>query len=205
MKLYYAPGMGSFVVEAVLAELDLVCEREIVEVAKHEQSAPSYLAVNPRGQIPALVLDDGTVVTESAAIALYLAETYGKGLLLPPAGSPERASLLRWLFFASANLYEADLHYFYPHRYTRDKDGVEGVKAAAAEAFHRACDILETALGDGPFLLGQSFSIGDPYIAMLTEWHWDKPQLFATRPKLARLHAAVASRPRLAALWAQNF
>lgn len=205
MRLYCASGMGSVAVEAVLLELGIAYEKRIIDVKGGEQRSPEYLAINPRGQVPALRLDDGSVLTESAAIAYYLAEAHGKGRLLPPLGSPRRGQVLRWLFFAAANLYETDLRYYYAERYTSDPGGVEGVRRSAAEQFERCSDIIEREIAEGPFLLGAELSVADPYIAMLAEWHWTPEAFFAKRPKLAGLRKAVASRPALAKLWAENF
>ena len=205
MKLYYSPGSGSFVVEAVLAELGLDYQRQLVDLKGDEQFTAEFLAVNPRAQVPALQLDDGSVLTESAAVALFLADTYPGGGLLPAVGTSQRGVVMRWLFFAAANLYEADLHVFYPQRYTTDETGAPAVKQAAEQEFERCAAIIEQALGTGPFLLGASLSVFDLYAAMLTEWHWDKVRFFDEHPKLARLNRAVAARPALARLWAENF
>lgn len=205
MKLFHSPGSGAFVVEAVLAELGIECERQVVDLKADEQFTARFLAINPRAQVPALLLDDGTVLTESAAIALFLADADSEDRLLPPRGSPARGTVMRWLFFAAANVYEADLRLFYPQRYTSDQRTAPAVKQAAEKEFERCADIIEQALASGPFLLGETMSVFDPYIAMLCEWHWDKPPFFAAHPKLARLHQAVAKRPSLAAIWARNF
>ena len=205
MKLYYSPGSGSFVVEAVLAELGRDYERQQVDIKGDEQFGPQFLAVNPRAQVPALQLDDGTVLTESAAIALFLADAGGGGGLLPAVGTPERGVVMRWLFFAAANLYEADLRLYYPQRYTSDEAGAPGVKQAAEQEFERCAGLIEQALDAGPFLLGATMSVADLYIAMLTEWHWDKARFFAAHPKLGGLNRSVAARPALGRLWAENF
>jgi glutathione S-transferase len=206
MLLYYAPNSGSFVVEAILAELGLAYERQLIDIRKGDQASAGFRAVNPRGQVPALVLDGGEVLTESAAIALHLAESAGdEPGLLPPAGSAARGELLRWLFFAAANLYENDLRYYYPDRYGGEGACLEALRAAAARQFEANCDLLEREIAEGPFFFGQRMTLLDPYIAMLTEWHWEPARFYAARPKLKRLRDAVAARPAIAGLWREYF
>jgi glutathione S-transferase/GST-like protein len=201
-KVYGRTDTGSFAVEAVLAELEQPFERVLLSRERPIREQADYLAVNPRGQVPALVTPEGEVLTESAAIILALAERHPEGGLLPQEGSPERAQLLRWLIFAAVNLYESDLRYYYSERYSTAPDALPGIRAAAAAYFEENAALIESWLGEGPYLLGERFSLVDPYLAMLLSWHWD-PEAFLPRvPKLQRLMQAVVARPRIAPLWA---
>lgn len=200
LTLYWRERSGSFGPHAVIAELGLpVAEVRVDSKAGHNRRA-DYLALNPMGRIPALVLEDGQVMTESAAIALHLAESHPAAGLVPLPGDPARPLLLRWLFFAVASLYEPDLRYSYPDRYTTDPAGAEGVKQAGYRDVDRHWAIMAEAYGEGPWLLGR-YSLIDPYIAMMAAWHYAPKALFARHPVLGRLVEAVRTRPALAALW----
>ena len=85
---------------------------------------------------------------ESAAIALHLAESRPEANLLPPAGTSQRATLLRWLFFSVSSLYETDLRYSYPDRYTADPKGAEGVKQAGIRDVDRFWAMIAAAYGE---------------------------------------------------------
>jgi len=200
LTLYWRERSGAFGPHAVIAELGLAAREIRVDSKAGDNQTADYLALNPTGRIPTLVLDDGTVMTESAAIALHLAESHPAGSLAPPPGEPARAQLLRWLFFAVANLYEPDLRYTYPDRYTLDPAGAEGVKQAGIRDVDRNWAIMAEAYGADTFLLGR-FSLIDPYVAMMAAWHYAPRALFARHPALGRLVEAVRGRPALAQLW----
>ena len=125
MRLHYLPGTAAMAPHATLAEIGV--PYELVRVERDEDGRPSdaYLALNPWGKIP--TLEDGDLVlTESAAICLYLAEKYPDARLAPPPGSGERAELYRWLLWLTNTVQAAQMRHFYPERY-----GGEGVKDAA--------------------------------------------------------------------------
>jgi glutathione S-transferase len=204
-KLYWAADTGAFAPQVILEEAGASYERCDVDTAQGEELAAAYLAINPRGQSPALQLDDGSVVTESAAIVLHLAECHPEAGLLPAAGSSERAALYRWLFFAAANLYEGVLRLYYSDRYTADPTQVEAVQAAARSYVDDMWSLVADAIGEGPFFLGQNYSVLDPYLLMLTNWHEDPAALFAAHPGLERLCVAVRARPAVARIWDQHF
>lgn len=206
-RLYWSRSTGAFAPHAVLAEAGAPHKRIEIDTKAGHHLEPDYLAVNRRGQIPALVLPDGMVMTESLAIVLQLCDSLPEAALLPPAGSSERARCLRWMAFAAVDLYEANLRYFYAARYTTDAEGAAGVKEAARLAVERDWRLLEDALGDtgGPFLLGERFSAADIYLAMLAGWHHDLAAFLQVAPRVARLMRSVATRPAIAPLWRENY
>jgi glutathione S-transferase/GST-like protein len=156
------------------------------------------------GQIPALVLPDGTLMTESAAMVLHICDRHPEAKLAPPVGSPESARFQRWLVFMAVTIYTADLRLFYADRFTTDATGVDGITASARADMDRYFSILNDALDPGPYLLGESFSAVDVYLWMLAKWHPDTTQLFADNPRIARLMDLVEARPAVAKVWAEN-
>jgi glutathione S-transferase len=201
-RLYWTKTSGAFPAAAVLTLAGADWDGVEVDLEKGENLEPGYLALNPTAQVPTLVLPDGTVMTESAAIAWHLAERLPAAGLLPPReAESERATLLRWMVFGAAALYEAELRYYYPERYTSDPAGVAGVKQAGAAAFARHWDLIEPLLHPGPFVLRGRMSVLDLYLAMFAAWHPDKPGIYARRPALRRLIDAVAGDARVAPVW----
>ncbi len=201
MKLYWNVRCGSFAPEAVAAEAGIALERVRTDVRNDASAYAGLRALNPMGQVPTLVLEDGRVITESAAICLWFADLVPEAGLLPPPDSPDRAWVLRWLLFLACEAYPADLLEAYPERYTTDPDAVAAVRAAGSARLDRDWEIVEAALGEGPYLLGETFSLFDPYAAMILAWHRDPKALLARSPKLARLLDAVMARPKIAPLW----
>ncbi len=202
-RLYGRPGAGNMVVEAAFAELGVPCD--LVNVPKTADGAPDpgFLALNPRGQVPALMLPDGSVMTETAAMLQHLADAFPAAGLAPVPGSPARAQHDRWLTFAHANLYEGILRLFYSDRFVTDAAAAGSVKAAAQIYVLQHFAIYEAALGSGPYHFGDKVQMLDLMIWMLAGWV-DQASLAAQCPKVIRLCAAVAARPALAPVVARN-
>lgn len=203
-KLYGDADSGSFAPQVVLEEIGAAYEMITIDLSKKASRTAEFLKINPLGQIPVLVLPDGTVMTESAAMILYLAESAPEAGLLPPAGNTARAQVLRWLFLLAANVYEADLRYYYPERYAGQPSGAAGVRSAAAAQMRRVLDLVEAALEPGPFLLGKGYSVVDPYLCMLGGWFPDQAELAGALPRLLRHRDAVRARPAVARIWHQH-
>ena len=200
--LYGYPQSGSAPIEAalVLTGADFTCRDLDPEGGL---KAPDFLAVNPRGQVPALVLPDGTVVTEVPAILAHLADAHPASGLAPPPGSSARAVHDRWMAFTHANLYEGVLRVYYTDRYTTDPAGVAGVRGAAEAYVARHFAMLGDAMGDGPFLLGPRPMAVDLVIWILVSW--TGPDVVrAHAPRIADLAAAVATLPELAGVVARH-
>lgn len=198
--LYGNKQSGSFPVEAALVKARAPYEVVELDLNGGDHEKPEFAALNPMRQVPALKLADGTLMTESAAICLYLASAHPGAGLAPAPGSPGYARLLRWLVFMSNNLYESDLRYFYPDRYTTDAGGVAGVKAAGAAGMARAFRVIGDSLADGPYVAGQDLSIADVYLAMLMTW---SPEPI-TAPRLVAVQKAVIADPAYGAVWRRH-
>lgn len=198
--LYSHDGSGGFAVEAALVKAAAAHKAITVDTAKGEQNRPDFVAINPMRQVPALVLPDGTVMTESAAIVVHLANVFPDKALAPRPATPAHGRFLRWMFFMAANLYESDLRYFYPDRYTTDPAGISGVKSAGAAHMTKSFAILEEALAPGPFLCGPALTLADVYLAMLTAW---SPEPITSRRLLA-VTQAVAADPLIGPVWLRH-
>ena len=202
--LYWSADTGAFVVQVLLEELGLPYERVVVDTKQGEHRRPEFLALNPLAQVPVLRLPDGSVVTETGAMLLHLCDCRPEAGLLPEPGTVERAAAYRWLLLMATGLYETDLHYYYPDRYTADQGGAEGVKLAAKERMDRLYAQADAALEPGPWLLGERFSAVDHYLFMLTLWSPDRAALLECLPKLGAHARAVRGRPVYERIWSQH-
>jgi glutathione S-transferase/GST-like protein len=207
-RLFWAPNTGAFAPQIILEEVAADYELEVLDYDAHEETESDFLAVNPRGQIPALVLPDGTVITESAAMVLHIADAHPEKNLLPPLGSIRRARIYRWLFYAVANLYESYLRFNYSDRFADEASATALVKRTAQIDINQYWDLLEKDMQDnqskGPYLLGDQYSVIDPYLLMLIGWH-ESPEILLERcPNLARLFNAVCKRPSVRKVWVEN-
>ena len=203
-KLYARKGAGSAAVEALLALLGV--SSEIIDVPKTETGAAPdwFLALNPRGEVPALHLPDGSVMTESAAMMIYLADAHGAAGFAPGLATAERAQYLRWLVYMAAAAYPSDLRLFYPERYSTDPAHAAAIKAKASLDLAYDFKVFAHEMGQGPFVLGNKMSAADLYVAMLLSWSDNVEGLFAKHGTLKRLYDAVVGNAAVRKVWDRN-
>ncbi|HUL19395.1 MAG TPA: glutathione S-transferase family protein [Steroidobacteraceae bacterium] len=186
-RLYGRKGSGSLAVQIVLEETG--APYELHWVGSTPQALEGLRRVNPAGKVPALVLPDGTAVSESAALLIYLSTAFPAARLAPPAGTSAHARYLQWMVFLSANVYESALRYFYAERYSSAAaQGAPAIQARALEEYTRHLETLAATLS--PYVLGETYSAADPYLYTLAGWHPQLPALQQRLPALAR-HAEL--------------
>lgn len=191
-KLYWRAGSGSIVAEAALRLAGAPFEGICVPT-KAEQKGDAFLAINPAGKIPVLVLPSGQTVMETMAILLVVDEHFPQARLMPPVATAERATALQWLALMATSTYGAALRYYYPDRHTDDPsaEAIAAVKKHAAADMDRDFALITAAL-KGPFLLGETMCAADIYAAMLADWHEPATRLPAMRQLKAELLKSLA-------------
>ena len=191
MKLYYAPGACSLSQHINLREAGLPFELERVDLkAKRTADGSDYLAVNPKGQVPALALDDGQVLTENPVIAEYIADQRPDAGLIPADGM-ERYRVLEWLSFAGSELHKTFGPLFRPNT-------PEDYKAIARENFGKKLDHLEQHLANGgPYLTGERFTAADAYAYVVLTWPKAVGMDLGGWPNVQAFVERVAARPKV--------
>lgn len=202
--LYARNTAGSMAPEALLAACGADYRVVIVERKPDGSFEEFFHRINPKAEVPTLVLPDDSVMTESAAIMIHLADLHSAAGLAPAVGSPQRARYLRWMVYLATTVYMSDLRLFYPARYSTDPGAADGIKAKALEMMDAEFAIYADALGAGPFMLGEKLSALDIYAAMICTWVPDMKVLFARHPNLARMYEAVIADPAIRAVWDRN-
>lgn len=203
-KLYGWRQTGSMAIEAAFAEAGVDYDFVPVSRKADENLTEAYRKINPRQQLPALELPDGSIMTESSAMLLHIGDAFPAAKLLPKPGSSERAQHDRWLLFFAVNIYEGQLRQLRPARYTTAPEGADGVKAAADAYVERHFQIYNDVLGKGPYLFGDRFTMIDIYVWMLVQWV-EQPWLAGNCPKVKRLADAVMARPLIAPVQKAHF
>jgi len=194
--LYYAPGAASLAVHWMLIELGAPFSLVKIDIDAKEHKGAAYLKINPRGQIPALVID-GKPHAETAALLLLLAERHPEKHLAPAPGEAGRADFLQTLFYFANTLQPAFRLWFYP------EDGagaahVEAVKAQARAVIEAAWDRLDSLLADGrPFVVGNRLSAADFLGTMLTRWSRNMPRPAQNWPHIGAYMARMKALPSL--------
>lgn len=195
-KLYWCRQTAALAPELILEESGLPYEKVLVDTAKLEHRRLDYLAVNPAGLVPALALPGGAVLTETAAIVLWLCDEH-RLELAPPPGDPARAVFLRWLFQLSNVVQTTYKRFNFPQRFSMAAEAAaDDIKARALaqldEHWKQLDDQFATA---GPWVLGDRVSAVDLYLAMLVTWYPDTRALLGRHPALRRCFLAVLERP----------
>ena len=193
--LFWERVSGAMAPQAMMEEMGLAYEKIAIDMAANEHRTAGYLTQNPTGQVPALKLDDGRVLGESAAIVLLLGERHPEGKLVPPPGDRERPAFLFWLIYMATSGYMTFGRSCHPERHTTDQGALDPVRLAAEAQIDRVFETLEGAVAGDPYFLPSGYSALDIYLAMLTTWHADKAALLAANPKIAKLCRAVEARP----------
>ncbi len=204
-KLYWSKETGALAPQVALEEAGAEYELIVTNTEEGAHQSADFLTINPRGQVPALILPDGSVMTESAAMMLHIADEFPEANLIPPAGDVRRAQVYRWLFFMAVNFYETDLRYYYSERYTTDEAGAEGVKVAALRDFDKYFDMLDREIDAGPFVLGDRYTVLDIYLTMLAYWHPQVDALVERCSSLKLLCDTVKARPAVERVWRQHY
>ena len=203
--LYGHPGSGSCIIELTLNEIGVDYQVNPVSLNDDSQRGAGYAAVNPQRKLPTLVTDIGETLTESAAILLTLEERHAAADLLPPVGSEERARALRWLLFVATEVYPIVEINDYPDRFTATDGVADATRELARKIWRKRLLVIENSINDGPYVLGTTFSMTDIYIAVVTRWAQQEEWRPYNVPKIENLTATVASREKLAPIWAQHF
>ena len=189
MKLYLKPGACSLSPHIVLHELGLAHETETVDLAKKvTASGANFLDINPKGYVPAVTLDDGTVLTEGPAIVQYLADLRPEAQLAPPNGSLARYQLQSWLTYIGTELHKNFTPFFNPA-------ATAEMKEMARTSLTRRYALVESELAGKPYLMGNDFTVADAYLFNVTSWAKFIKFDLSAFPQLLAYQTRVAARP----------
>ena len=205
ITLYGAEGSGSVAVEAALTLLSL--PYSLFEGATWtEESARQRVAPhNTMRQVPTLVLPGGEVMTESAAILLYLADAYPQAHLAPTAPDRLRRQFLRWMVYVSSAIYS--LHWIKPDvkRIGAPPELRESVVNAVHDRIAFCWGNMDAQLEPGRYLLGDELTVLDLYVTVVSRFGPWRTRFYEVAPKMAPVVRRVDAEPRLAEFWAQRF
>lgn len=192
--LYGSRSTASLVVHWLLIELGIEHELVLLDFETRQQKSEHYLALNPAGVVPTLVLE-GQVLTEAAAIALHLADLHPQAGLLPAPGSAERGEAYRWMFWCANTLQPAYRAWFYADEMA-GPDAADATREMARTKLEAALQRLSDHLqAGGPYLLGAQLSVVDLMLVMLLRWSRNMPVPSDTWPALKAYADRIKARP----------
>jgi glutathione S-transferase len=189
ITFYTNPMSRGRIVHFLLEELGVPYDMKILDFEKGEHKAPAYLKINPMGKVPAIV-HRGVVVTECAAICVYLADAYAKAGLAPALDDPQRGTYLRWIVFGAGCVEPALVDKMF------ERAPVERKGALGYGSYDDTLNALETAITPGPFILGDRFSAADVYVGSQIQWGMMVKSL-EPRPKFQQYAERLAARPAM--------
>ena len=191
MKLYYSPGACSLSPHIVANEAGLAIDLEKVNLAEHKtESGQDYMAVNPKGYVPALRLDDGSVLTEGPAIVQYLADQKPASGLAPAAGTIDRYRLQEWLNFIGTELHKSFSPLF-------NKASSDDVKNTAKTSINKRLGYLNDQLASRQYLMGGNFTVADAYAFTIVNWTNFVGIDLKPYPNVGAYMGRVATRPKV--------
>ena len=201
LVFYYAPMSSAAVTELILEELGVPCEKVKLDLQKGDTKKPEYAAVNPNGKVPCVV-HDGTAIWESAALTMYLGETFGVERGLYPAPGPKRGEAMKWIVWTNVTLGDAVARYtrntmnWYPDDQKNAKAG-EAARADIADCLR----ILDAALEGKQYLLGD-YTLADAHLASFSDWLRHMKIDFTAFPHLNAWNDRCRARPAFTKLTA---
>ena len=191
MKLYYSPGACSLSPHIVVSEAGLQVDLEKVDLASHKtETGQDFMAVNPKGYVPTLRLDDGSILTEGPAIVQYLADQKPATGLAPAAGTIDRYRLQEWLTFIGTEIHKNFSPLF-------NKASSDDMKNAAKANIAKRFAYLNDQLANRQYLMGANFTVADAYAFTIVNWTNFVGIDLKPYPNLSAYMTRVGGRPKV--------
>jgi glutathione S-transferase len=203
LKLYYGVGACSLASHIALEEAGAEYEAIRMDLKSGQQQTPDYLALNPKGRVPALVTDRG-VITETPAILAYVAQTH-RGANLAPLDDPFAfAELQAFNSYLCSTVHVSHAHGARGSRWADDAGALEAMKAKVTQNMADNFSIIEKRMFKGPWVMGETFSVGDAYLYTMANWLSRDGVDIARFPKVADHFKRMEARPAVAAVLAEE-
>lgn len=168
LKLYYAPKTCALASLVTLEEAGAEYEISRVDFSREEQRGADYLAINPKGRVPALVTDDG-IITETPAILTFIAQTFPEADLIP-ADASGFARVQEFNSYLCSTVHPAHAHRVRGYRWADDAAAIAEMARKAPSVMTDCFELIEHAMFEGPWVMGASFTISDPYLFTISNW-----------------------------------
>ena len=169
LKLYFSPGSCSLASHIALEEAGAAYEAERVDFARQQQRSPDFLRINPKGRVPALVTDRG-VITESPAILAYIGQSFEDTPIGVPKDPFALARIQSFNSYLCSTVHVAHAHKRRGSRWADDPAVIEAMTLKVASNMGDCFELIENTMFSGPWVMGETYSIADPYLFTFTGW-----------------------------------
>ena len=203
MKLYFAKGTIAVAPAITLEEAGLAYAPVAINFAAGEQTKPEYLKLNPKGRVPALVLDDGTVLTEAGALLDYIAALAPAAGLVP--ASPEDAAHMRSvMYYLASTMHVAHAHKMRGSRWADQQSSFDDMTAKVPETMAASAAFVEAECLRGDFVVGDAISLADPYLFVVCNWLEGDGVAVSDYPKISAFLERMQARDSVQAVMAKG-
>lgn len=203
LKLYYAPGTCAMAAHIALEESGADYEEIALDFSKKQQQSLDFLAINSKARVPVLVLDAG-VLTETPAILAFIAQTYPAARLAPLDNPFEFARIQAFNNYLSSTVHVAHAHKLRGHRWADEQSSLEDMNRKVPENMGALMQTIEDTMFESPWVMGESYSICDPYLYTIARWLKSDRVDVASFPKIQDHMARVEARPAVQAILGQH-
>lgn len=194
IKLYYAAHTCALASHIALEEAGAEYSTVRISFKADEQRSPAYLAINPKGRVPAMATDRG-ILTETPAMLAYIAQSFPAARLAPLDDPFAFAEVQAFNSYLCSTVHVAHAHRMRGHRWTDDPAAIEALKRKVPESVFAAFELIENGMLRGPWVMGEAYTVADPYLFTLAQWLEADGVDPARLPRVADHRRRMAERP----------
>lgn len=203
LKLYYVPGTCALASHIALVEAGAPHAVERLDFKTNQQNSPDYLKINPKGRVPTLVTDRG-VLTETPAILAYIAQSFPQAKLAPLDDAFEFARVQAFNSYLCSTVHVNHAHKGRGYRWATQEASFADMKSMVSKTMAASFGLIERDMLKGPWVMGDSYTVCDPYLYTLTLWLDGDGVDLATLPKVKAHRAAMEQRPAVQKVLAEQ-
>ena len=194
LKLYYSPGSCALASHIALQEAGAAYTAERIDFKSSQQTSPEYLAINPKGRVPALVTDRG-ILTETPAVLVFIAQSFPQAKLAPLEDSFAFAQAQAFNSYLCSTVHVAHAHRGRAYRWANEEASFADMKRKVPETMGACFALIERNMLRGPWVMGDSYTICDPYLFTVAQWLEGDGVDVSAFPKVTDHRKRVAERP----------
>jgi glutathione S-transferase len=194
LKLYYAPGTCALASHIALAEAGAPYTAERVDFKTNQQNSPEYLGINPKGRVPSLVTDQG-ILTETPAMLAFIAQSFPQAKLAPLDNAFAFAQMQAFNSYLCSTVHVAHAHKGRGYRWASDEASFADMKRMIPKSVGASVALIERNMLKGPWVMGESYTVCDPYLFTIAQWLEGDSVDLAALPKLADHIQRMSERP----------
>jgi glutathione S-transferase len=203
LKLYYSPGSCALASHIALEEAGAAYTAERVDFKRNQQTSPEYLAVNPKGRVPALVTDRG-ILTETPAILAFVAQSFRQAKLVPFDDPFALAQLQAFNSYLCSTVHVAHAHRGRGYRWADDEASYADMKRKVPQTMGACFALIERDMLRGPWVMGETFTICDPYLFTIAQWLEGDGVDLSTLPRVSDHRQRMSERPAVRKVLAEE-